>query len=113
MFPLMTPLSEAEFAAVPSYLRNQLQIPLSALNDCLNAVNECVTDKRFDGLAADYVTADEISQLLRLGGRSRTLLLLLIHCGRLRALDAKRADGSASAPGLARYKIAGGGGGGL
>ena len=68
-------------------------------------MNECVTDKRLEGSSPDFVTADELAQLLRLGDRCKTFLLLLIQCGRLRALDV---GSSAAAPGAARYKIAGG-----
>ena len=62
-------------------------------------------DPRNCRTASDHVTADELAQLLRLGTRCRTLILLLIHCGRLRALDALRSD-NATAPGAARYRIA-------
>ena len=107
LFPLMAALTTAEFESAPAYLRHQLSMPLDRLNECIEAVNECVTDKRFSGTSDEYVTQDELSHLLRLGARSRTqsLVLFLLHCGRLRSLDAKRSDGSA---GGSRYRIAGG-----
>ncbi|KAL1524862.1 hypothetical protein AB1Y20_019742 [Prymnesium parvum] len=111
IFPLMDQLSHEEYETIPPYLRNPLQMPLGKLNEAIATVNEFVTDKRFEGATPDHVTVDELSQLLRLGSRCRTFLLLLIHCGRLRALDAKKADNAVSAPpGAARYRITGGGG---
>ena len=68
-----------------------------------------MTDKRFEASGADHVTFDELGTLLRLGARSKTFVLLLLHFGRLRALDAKR--GSKGSVGAARYCITGGAGG--
>ena len=80
----------------------------------MDAVNELVTDKRFEsGMAGDgYVTHDEISNALRIAGeglgpRTRTLVLLLIHCGRLRGLEKRNSGGGEgkAGGGGARYRI--------
>jgi hypothetical protein len=103
----MRELSETEFDTAPSYLRTSLGMPLGKINGFVLSINDFITDKRFDGgRGADCVTFDELAALLRLGSRLKTLVLLLIHCGRLRALDSKRDSGSKN--GSARYKIAGG-----
>ena len=107
LFPTMSELSEAELDATPGYLRNQLGLSHAKLNEGIAAINECVTDKCFMGGEADHVTFEEISTLLRYGSRTRTFVLLLLHAGRLRAMDTKKHD---SVAGAARYKIVGGGG---
>lgn len=51
------------------------------------------------------MTSDELGGLLRLGSKSKSFILLMLHCGRLRSLNAGGAEG-----GAARYRIAGGSG---
>jgi hypothetical protein len=80
--------------AAPSYLRAQLPLPLARLNECLDKVNETVNDKRF-GDGDDFVTQEELVAKLGLGGKTKTFLLLLQHCGRLKAdLAAKAENGN-------------------
>ena len=40
-----------------------------------------------NGASADTVTHEELTSLLRLGGKTKTFILLLVHCGKLRGLD--------------------------
>mgnify|MGYP006176034915 CR=1 FL=1 len=103
----MEALTELDLEAAPHF-RSQLP-ELQKLNACVAAVNELVTDKRFDSLApgADSLTYEELASVLRLGSRSKTFILLMLHCGRLRALDSSRPGGTNSTSG-ARYRVAGG-----
>ena len=104
--PPQTPLSEDEWSTVPSYLRSQLGADLPKLNELVDAINEAATDKRFEGSASDHLTYDEIAAALRLGTRTKTLVLMLITVGRLKGLDS-RAPATQNA-GAARYRIAAG-----
>ena len=63
-----------------------------------------ITDKRFAAAPGhDHVTLDELAPLLRLGARTKTFVLLMLHCGKLRGLDS---TAGASSAGAARYRIA-------
>ena len=58
----------------------------------------CVNDKFFGDDGLNFVTQDELAGKLGLGAKTKTLLLLLQHCGRLKA--------DRSAPGgVARYSV--------
>ena len=104
LFPLMSELTEAELSSTPKYLIDQLALPLARINECVEALNDHVTDKRFmSSDEGDHITEKEIATRLRLGARSKTLILMLIHCGRLRGLDSKGAGGGTA--GAARYRI--------
>ena len=84
----MRPLSAEEYDQIPTYLVSQLSLPLDRVNECIDSVNNVVTDKRFEnGASADTVTHEELTSLLRLGGKTKTFILLLVHCGKLRGLD--------------------------
>ena len=103
LFPLMAPLSDEELQAAPSYLTSQLGFDARRVNGCIEALNDKVTDKRFLREGGDHLTFDEVTQLLRLGGKTKTFVLLLVHLGKLRSLDSGR--GAAEQPGAARYRI--------
>ena len=97
----MQPLTQLEYDSMPSYLTTQLCLPLERLNEAIEVVNVCVTDKRFEGGGVnDHVTAEELNGLLRLGARSKTFILAMLQCGRLRGLDASQTTADK------RYKIA-------
>lgn len=98
----MADLSAAELDAAPGYLKSQLGLSLDKLNECVAKLNDAVTDKRFLNSSDDCLTADEFGPLLRLGSRTKTLVLLLIHCGKLKSLDSGRGGSDAAS---ARYRI--------
>ena len=107
-----TPLSDDEWNKVPSYLSTQLGADLRKLNEIIDTINEAVTDKRFEGAASDHLTHDEIAQAVRLGSRTKTVILVLITVGRLKGLDTRapgQSSGAAPAVGAARYRIVAGG----
>ena len=101
-------MTEEEFEASPAYLRTSLALPLERVNECMETVNDAITDKRFDVASGeDFVTAEELCTLLRLRDRTKTFILLLLHSGRLKGLDSRNAGaGSAGGSGGARYRIA-------
>ena len=83
--------------------------PRAQLNGYIEALNEGATDKRFEGGAAsDHLTHEEIASLARLGTRTKTLILLLITCGRLRGLDSRAAPQPGQSAGGARYRLVAG-----
>ena len=43
----MRPLDAGEYEQCPTYLLSQLSLPLERVNECIEAVNNVVTDKRF------------------------------------------------------------------
>lgn len=84
LYPTMSPLDEGEYDACPAYMRSQLKdLNLSHINAAVEKINELVTDKYFLGEGPHSVTHEELSTLLRLGPRTKTLVLLLLNCGRL------------------------------
>ena len=69
-----------------------------ALSPTRCAPIRCVNDKFFGDDGLNFVTQDELAGKLGLGAKTKTLLLLLQHCGRLKA--------DRSAPGgVARYSV--------
>jgi len=100
LFPLMAPLTASEFEGAPAYLREQLGITLDKANECLGTVNDAVTDKRFLDASSDFVSHDEIASLTRLGSRTKTFVLMLLHCVRLRPITVGSAE--------KRYRLVGG-----
>lgn len=85
----MATLCEAEYQAAPSYLASQLSMPLDRANEAIDAVNDLVTERRFKarGMDNESLTAEDFASLLRLGSRTKTFILLLLHLGKLRGLD--------------------------
>jgi hypothetical protein len=82
LFPLMEPVTEAEMSRLPSYLTSQLSLP--QVNQSLQAINDDITDKRFDG-ECNHFTESELQELLGLGTKTKALLLLLIKLNRIRS----------------------------
>ena len=54
----------------------------------------CVNDKFFGDDGLNFVTQDELAGKLGLGAKTKTLLLLLQHCGRLKADHGDQAQGT-------------------
>ena len=63
-------------------------MPLDRVNEAINAVNDLITERRFNsGAKSDSVTGEDLVSLLRFGSRTKTFILLLLHLGKLRGLD--------------------------
>eukprot|EP00697_Spironema_sp_BW2_P003719 gnl/Spiro4/14937_TR8050_c0_g1_i1.p1 gnl/Spiro4/14937_TR8050_c0_g1~~gnl/Spiro4/14937_TR8050_c0_g1_i1.p1 ORF type:complete len:144 (+),score=36.63 gnl/Spiro4/14937_TR8050_c0_g1_i1:36-434(+) len=87
MFPLMVPLDETDFNALPEYLKTQLA--RAKLNKYIDTINDYVTDKRFsDDEDANYITKEELQTNLSLGNAVSSILLALLLSKRL-ATDRK------------------------